>query len=148
MQLYHTNKQKVYGTPVNLQWEKNANNIVPQEIKDGIGAHKNSFNCHAWSRISIEQTQRKNSRRLNVSILYEEYFEQCKKVGMTSRKFIFTAKFLTVNLTFHFMYPCKKDRCDTCEAMDKNGNPTEEERSMGVPGGGGGRKILSNRNFS
>ena len=31
----------------------------------------------------------------------------------------------------------KKDRCDTCEAMDKNGNPTEEEKSMGVPGGGG-----------
>jgi hypothetical protein len=43
MQLYHTNKQKVCGTPVNLQWEKNANNIVPQEIKDGIRAHKNSL---------------------------------------------------------------------------------------------------------
>jgi hypothetical protein len=139
MQLYHTNKQKVYGTPVNLQWEKNANNIVPQEIKDGIGAHKNSFNCHAWSRISIEQTQRKNSRRLNVSILYEEYFEQCKKVGMTSRKFIFTAKFLTVNLTFHFMYPRRIDVILVRQWI-KMETLLKKRRAWAYRAGGGGRR--------
>ena len=127
IQLYHANKQKMCGTPRSLQWGKSANNVVSQEVKDGICAHINSL-PRVESHYCRENTKNEYlSAGLNVSILYEEYVKQCTSTGVTPAKIhlyrqIFNNEF---NIAFHMP---KKDRCDTCKAMKIASNPTDEEK--------------------
>ena len=127
IQFYHANKQKMCGTPTNLQWGKSANNVVSPEIKDRIRKHINSL-PRVESHYNRENTKKEYlAEGLNVRILYEEYVKQCSNNGVAPGKIhlyrqIFNDEF---NIAFHVP---KKDRCDTCEAMKIQNNPAEEDK--------------------
>ena len=124
IQFYHANTQKMCGTPTNLQWGKSANNVVLQEIKDGIREHINSL-PRVESHYNRENTKKEYlAEGLNVKILYEEYVKQCSSNGITPGNIhlyrqIFNNEF---NIAFHVP---KKDRC---EAMKIQNNPAEEDQ--------------------
>lgn len=127
VQLYHTNKQNMCGTPVNLKWGMSKNNVVPQEVKDGISAHINSL-PRVESHYNRANTKKEYlADGLNIPILYEEYVEKCNEAGTTPGKVHLYREIFNANFNIAFHVP-KKDRCDTCEEMGKNENPTEEDK--------------------
>ena len=123
---YHNTKQQMGGTPVHLKWGTSANNVVPQEVKDGIRDHINSI-PRVESHYCRANTKKEYlAPGLSISLLYEKYTKKCNEEGTTTGKqylyhHIFNTEF---NLGFHIP---KKDRCDACEAMKVNDSPTEEE---------------------
>ena len=127
VQLYHKNKQNMCGTPANLKWGISKNNVVPQEVKDGIRQHINSL-PRVESHYNRANTKKEYlADGLNITILYEEYVKKCEEAGTTPGKLHLYRQIFNTDFNIAFHVP-KKDRCDSCEAMGKNENPTEEDK--------------------
>ena len=126
---YHNSKHAMGGTPEHLKWGKSANNVVPQEIKDGIRVHINSIPRVESHYCRATTNKEYVAPGLSVSLLYEKYVEKCNETGRTAGKIhlyrqIFNSEF---NIAFHVP---KKDRCDVCEAIKVNKEPTDEEKKV------------------
>ena len=124
---YHNSKHTMGGTPEHLKWGKSANNVVPQEIKDGIRVHINSIPRVESHYCRATTNKEYVAPGFYISLLYEKYVEKCNETGWTPGKIhiyrqIFNSEF---NIAFHVP---KKDRCDVCEAIKVNKEPTDEEK--------------------
>ncbi|ESO84719.1 hypothetical protein LOTGIDRAFT_168383 [Lottia gigantea] len=106
---------------------KNANNVIPDHVKNGIREHINSIprlESH-YCRASTNKEYLPNG--LSIALLYDKYAQRCREISREPAKLhmyrhIFNNEF---NIGFHMP---KKDRCDACESMKMNENPTELER--------------------
>ena len=113
---YHNLKQAMGGTPVHLRWGDSANNVVPQAMKDGIESHY----CRSTNKEYLAQ-------ELSITVLYDKYVNQCQESGRNPCKLHLYRQIFNQEFNIDFHVP-KKDRCDTCEAMKMNEEPTEEEK--------------------
>ena len=119
--------------PQRVKWGKSANNVVPQEIKEGIRVHINSIPRVESHYCRATTNKEYVAPGLSISLLYEKYVEKCNETGRTPGKIhlyrqIFNSEF---NVAFHVP---KKDRCDVCEAIKVNKEPTDEEKKVHLKG--------------
>ena len=104
------------GTPVNLKWGISKNNVVPQEVKDGIRQHINSL-PRVESHYNRANTKKEClADGLNITILYEEYVKKCEEAGTTPGKLHLYCQIFNTDLNIAFHVP-KKDRCEERESM-------------------------------
>ena len=83
---YHNSKHAMGGTPEHLKWGKSANNVVPQEIKDGIRVHINSIPRVESHYCRATTNKEYVAPGLSISLLYEKYVEKCNETGRTPGK--------------------------------------------------------------
>ena len=124
---YHTTKHEVSGTPAHLKWGKAANNVVSDEIKDGIREHIRSIPRVKSHYCRANTNKEYLPSEYNQALLYEKNVEKCNENGKTPGKEYLYREIFNNEFNCEFHVP-KKDRCDTCEAMKKNESPTDEKK--------------------
>ena len=101
--------------------------MVPQEIKDGIRVHINSIPRVESHYCRATTNKEYVAPGLSISLLYEKYVEKCNETGRTPGKIHLYREIFNFEFNIAFHVP-KKDRCDVCEAIKVNKEPTDEEK--------------------
>ena len=83
---YHNAKHAMGGTPQHLKSGNSANNVVPQEIKDGIRVHINSVPRVESHYCRTTTNKEYVAPGLSFSLLYEKYVEKYNETGRTPGK--------------------------------------------------------------
>lgn len=125
---YYLTQHRTGGTPTHYLWGKHGNNVIPEEIKNGIRKHIRSI-PRVESHYCRADTNMEYVSQWGMSLagLYRKYLEQCDAEGTTPGKIhlyrqIFNNEF---NIAFHFP---KSDKCDKCEEMKTITDATEQKK--------------------
>ncbi len=115
---------------MNLKWGISKNNVVPQEVKDGIRQHINSLPC-VESHYNRANTKKEYlADGLNITILYEEYVKKCEEAGTTPGKLHLYRQILIPISTLHSMFQRRTDAIVARQWVKMKIRPKKTRESM------------------